>query len=216
MPLLIPELICLICVGALVKQFGHYVPYMVAGEVITIGGQVMLTQLKPNSGTLFWAASLVVTGFGVGMAMQLPYTAVATVLDDEDIPVGNAIAVLFYQLGGALFVSMGQTVTITTLIELVTRRLPEMPVQEVINAGATDLQSIASSPEQLELLKSIWNEAISRTMILAAAVAGASVPFTLGMEWLNAIKVANDRKELREGPAKEVTSSDEATFKSAV
>lgn len=174
MPFLVPELICVIFVGALVKQFGYYVPYMVAGELITIGGQTMLTQLKPDSSTLYWAASLVVTGLGVGMAMQLPYTAVALVLDDKDIPVGNAIAVLCYQLGGALFVSMGQTVTITTLIELIPRLLPVILPQEVINAGATKLRSIASTPEELALLRYIWNKAVSRTMILVGCVASAN------------------------------------------
>ena len=40
--------------------------------------------------------------------------------------------------------------------------------------------------------------AISRTMILAAAVVGVSIPFTLGMEWLNAKKVALAKGEVLE------------------
>lgn len=35
-------------------------------------------------------------------------------------------------------------------------------------------------------------------MILAAAVVGAAIPFTLGMEWLNANKVAKAKGEVLE------------------
>lgn len=162
-PLLVPQLIALISVGALVKAFGYYVPYMAMGELICIGRQSMLTQLKPDTSTVYWAASLVVAGLGSGMAMQLPYTAVAVVLDDEDIAIGNAIAVLFYQLGGAVAISLGQTITISTILNLVSQRLPEIPGQLIITMGAARLSEIASTPEALAIIRDIWNTAIART-----------------------------------------------------
>ncbi|KAK7949384.1 efflux pump antibiotic resistance protein [Apiospora aurea] len=195
-PLLLSQLVSLIVVGAIVKQFGLYVPYMIAGELICIGGQAMLTQIRRDTSTLYWAASFVVSGLGPGMAMQLPYTAVAVVLSDDDIPVGNAIAVLFYQLGGAIFISTGQTVIITTILDLDPQRLPGLPAGAVLAAGAANLPTLAQSPEQLVVLQDIWNSAIVRTIIMTTAVVGAAVPFTLGMEWLNAVKVAEKRKNV--------------------
>lgn len=192
---LIPQFACLIITSLVVKKTGHYVPYMLLGELICIGGQTMLTQLHPTSSTVYWAASLVVTGLGSGMAMQLPYTAIPLVLSDEDIPVGNAIAVFFYQMGGAISISLGQTITLSTLIDLVPERLPDVPVQSVVDAGAANLASLGLSPTGLSTLQDIWNVAIVRTMILATAVVGAAVPFTLGMERLNANKIAAKRKE---------------------
>ncbi|OTA91517.1 hypothetical protein M434DRAFT_342951 [Hypoxylon sp. CO27-5] len=193
--LLVPQLVGLIAVGGIVKQFGYYVPYMVVGELICIGGQAMLTQLKSDSNTIYWAASLVVAGLGSGLAMQLPYTAVAVVLADEDIPVGNAIAVLFYQLGGAIAISLGQTILLSTILDLVPKRLPNIPAELVMSVGAANLSALASTPEDLRILREIWNTAITRTMILGTATVGAAVPFTLGMEWLNAVKVAEERKK---------------------
>lgn len=195
MALLIPQMISLIIVGAIVKQFGSYVPYMLVGELIAIGGQAMLTQLRPESSVAYWAASLVVAGLGTGMAMQLPFTAIALVLSDNDIPIGNAIAVLFQQLGGALFISLGQTVTITSLTSLTRKHLPEVSPQLVVSSGVGNLDAITSGPGELAVLRDIWNSAVTRTMILAVAVVAASVPFTLGMEWLNSIKVAAQRRE---------------------
>ena len=163
----------------------------------------MLTQLKPDTSTVYWAASLVVAGLGSGMAMQLPYTAVAVVLDDEDIAIGNAIAVLFYQLGGAVAISLGQTITISTILNLVSQRLPEIPGQLMITMGAARLSEIASTPEALAIIRDIWNTAIARTMILCVAVVGASIPFTLGMEWLNSIRASEERKKASESQQQE-------------
>ncbi len=53
---------------------------MIAGEIICIVGTGLLTRLEPKTSTVTWAASLVTTGIGMGMAMQLPYTAIQIVL----------------------------------------------------------------------------------------------------------------------------------------
>lgn len=55
-------------------------PYMFIGEFVCICGVALLTRLVPTSSKIFWAAALVVTGLGLGIAMQLPYTAVQIVL----------------------------------------------------------------------------------------------------------------------------------------
>jgi hypothetical protein len=52
----------------------------VVGELICVAGIAMLTQLSPTTGAALWASSLVVTGLGMGMAMQLPYTAIQVTL----------------------------------------------------------------------------------------------------------------------------------------
>jgi hypothetical protein len=57
------------------------VPYMVAGTMIASVGAGLLTTIDVAIPTMKWAAYLVVTGIGVGMAFQLPYTAVQAVLE---------------------------------------------------------------------------------------------------------------------------------------
>lgn len=56
------------------------VPYILAGDLICIVGTALLTQLHPHTRTVQWAAYLVVTGLGLGLAMQLPYTAIQVTL----------------------------------------------------------------------------------------------------------------------------------------
>ena len=54
---------------------------MILGEFICIGGTAMLTQLQSHTPTIAWAAYLVISGCGMGIAMQLPYTAVQVTLE---------------------------------------------------------------------------------------------------------------------------------------
>ena len=56
------------------------VPYMIVGQTICAIGAGLLTRLGLNTPTVDWAAYLVITGIGMGMSMQLPYTAVQVVL----------------------------------------------------------------------------------------------------------------------------------------
>ncbi|KAI0184114.1 major facilitator superfamily domain-containing protein [Xylaria flabelliformis] len=197
--LLLPQIVSLVLTGGIVKVTGDYIPWMIAGEVIAIGGQ-------PDSRTVFWAAGLAVSGFGTGMAMQLPYIAVALVLPDEDLPVGNALCLLFYQVGGAIAISAAQTIDVITLLELVPLRLPQLSPDAVIAHGAADLSALTPSAEALSILKEIWNLAIVRTMILSTALVGISLPLTFAMEWLNSVKVTEQRLKANE----EVVSNDDS------
>ena len=56
------------------------VPYMVLGEIICILGTAFLTRLEADTPTIAWASFLVIAGIGMGIAMQLPYTAIQIVL----------------------------------------------------------------------------------------------------------------------------------------
>ncbi|OJJ70255.1 hypothetical protein ASPBRDRAFT_129786 [Aspergillus brasiliensis CBS 101740] len=198
-PLMLTEMVALVIIGAVVKQWGHYVPYILAGDLICIVGTALLTQLHPHTRTVQWAAYLVVTGLGLGLAMQLPYTAIQVTLSAEDLPMGNAIAVLFYQLGGAIAIAMGQTVVLSTITEKLNGQIAGLTSHDVFEAGAANLQALAPTAADLAFLREIWNEGISRTMILSVALVAAAVPFTLGMEWLDAKRVARSRQAEEEG-----------------
>jgi hypothetical protein len=56
------------------------VPYMIVGQTISVVGAGLITRLDGATTTVVWASYLVITGIGMGMAMQLPYTALQVVL----------------------------------------------------------------------------------------------------------------------------------------
>lgn len=92
-------------------------------------------------------------------------------------------------------ISMGQTITISTIISEVPKQGLNIPARTVIDAGAYNLRVLVTSPESLAKLRLIWKVATVRTMILSVTLVGASIPFTLCMEWINAKKVTDSRKQ---------------------
>ena len=56
------------------------------------------------------------------------------------------------------------------------------------------LKQIAPTPEALEILRTIWNTAVARTMILSVALVAATVPFTLLMQWMDVNKVVKEKE----------------------
>lgn len=100
--MMIPQIVATVITGAIVSQWGYYVrhcisinyfqvllkltfhhqvPYMIAGAVISSVGAGLLTTIGPATSDVEWAAYLALTGFGIGMTLQLPYTAVQVVLE---------------------------------------------------------------------------------------------------------------------------------------
>jgi hypothetical protein len=57
------------------------VPYMIAGIFIATLTSGFLIRLNAYTSTVEWAALLVVNRLGMGMAQQLPYTALQAVLE---------------------------------------------------------------------------------------------------------------------------------------
>ena len=96
---------------------------------------------------------------------------------------------------------MGQTITINTIIKEVPKLTPSLPSSAMIIAGAASLKIVANAQEASIGLRLIRNIAASRTMILSVALVAASVPFTLGLESLNARKIADSRKQSAEAEA---------------
>lgn len=53
---------------------------MIAGTLLGATGTGLLTKIGLETTTVQWAAYLVTTGIGIGIGIQLPYTAVQVVL----------------------------------------------------------------------------------------------------------------------------------------
>ena len=56
------------------------VPFMIMGGCMGIVGTVLLTRIGIGTPTALWVTYLVVAGFGLGMGVQVPFTALQVVL----------------------------------------------------------------------------------------------------------------------------------------
>lgn len=78
--LVLPEIIAVVVVAAVVGKIGQYISFMVSGALIAAVGIGLLTRITVGTSTTEWAAYMVVSGLGIGMGINLPYTTLHVVL----------------------------------------------------------------------------------------------------------------------------------------
>ena len=98
------------------------------------------------------------------------------------MPVGNAVAIFFNTLGGALSVSIAQNIFSNTLVRKLPVYAPDVDVARVIAAGATHFRDFLT-PEQLPGVLLAYNKAVTTAFIMPIAVSGLAFLASLGMEW---------------------------------
>ena len=105
----------------------------------------------------------------------------------------------------SLGVPIGNALLIDGLRTEVPKLAPSISPEAVVRAGATDLQSLSSSPYILQGLREAYAIAISHVNIFLVVVICVSVPTACGMEWLNIKKVSAQREEEKASRTLEVS-----------
>jgi hypothetical protein len=141
----------------------------------------MIYTLKVNSSHATWIGYQIIAGFGSG-CIQLPFIAVQTVLPANQMPTGNAIAIFFNSLGGAISISIAQNIFSNTLVKEIPKLVPGLDPYVVINAGATHVRE-AVTKEQLKGTLEAYNKALTTAFILPIAVGGIAFLTSLLFEW---------------------------------
>ncbi|RJE22001.1 efflux pump [Aspergillus sclerotialis] len=165
LPFVLALVVAAIIGGLLTQRIGYYVPTM------------------PNTGHPRWIGLQVLCGFGIGIGMQQANLAAQTVLPRPDVPVGIALMFFAQQLGGAIFLAVGQSVFTHGLINGLTG-VNELNPGKVAEAGATQIRNMV--PESLlPKVLAAYNIALTQTWYISVGLMCASIVPTLCMEWKN-------------------------------
>jgi EmrB/QacA subfamily drug resistance transporter len=182
LPLILGVVICSVVAGGLVTTFGYYAPFMIASSVLMAIGAGLLTTFKVNTGHAEWIGYQALFGIGVGLGMQQILIAVQTALPAADIPTGTAIVMFFQTLGGALFISVGQNVFTNKLVSGLKAAVPDLDPAIVLRTGATELKTAIGEQYRDGVLKA-YNDALTNSYYVAAALATLSIVGSLAVEW---------------------------------
>ena len=183
LPMLIACVLMSIVAGAAVSTWGYYTPFMYLSGILISVGYGLITTFRPDTGRPIWIGYQIIAGAGVGFGMQQPLIAVQTVLDINDVPTGTAVVVFMQTLGGALFVSIAQNVFQNKLVQYIAEYLPELSDPRAILAiGATSVQQLVE-PSMLSGVTQAYNDALTKTFIVFAAMAVASMIGAAFTEW---------------------------------
>lgn len=190
LPVLLSLVVSSICGGIFVKKVGYYTPSLIASSVIMPIGLGLLTTFTPETGHAKWIGYQILFGLGLGLGMQQAMMAAQTVLDKKDVPTGVSLNFFSQQVGGAVFVSVGQNVLVNKLVSGL-RGTPGFDPAVVVNTGATEIKSEVA-PQFLALVKSVYNDAITDVFDVALALGCLTILGSLAMEW-RSIKAQKDR-----------------------
>ncbi|KAA8895635.1 major facilitator superfamily domain-containing protein [Sphaerosporella brunnea] len=184
LPLILGVTIFSIVAGGLTTWLGYYVPFVYLGCVLLCIGAGLLTTWQVDTKTSVWIGYQLLTGIGVGLAMQQPMIAAQTVLTQDDIPVGSASVIFFQTLGGALFISVAQNLFANELLTGILSKIPTMDRAMILGTGATQLTTTFPK-ETLPIIIHAYNAAITKAFRASIAMAILGTIFGMGLEWVS-------------------------------
>lgn len=98
------------------------------------------------------------------------------------MPSGNAVAIFFNSLGGAISISIAQNIFSNTLIKQLPAYAPNLDPALIIGAGATGLRAVTPDADLPGVLEA-YNISVTRTFILPIACGGIACLCSLLFEW---------------------------------
>jgi hypothetical protein len=113
--------------------------------------------------------------------MQQAGMAAQTCLAKKDVMTGVAIMFFFQGLGGAIFVSISQTIFTSSLIKYLGGFQGITP-QMIVHTGATELRNLVPA-QYLDLVLVAYNRALSDVFKVGLACACATIVAGFTMEW---------------------------------
>lgn len=180
-PLVLSLVVASITSGIITQKSGYYVPTMIMGPTILLVAEGLLTTFTPTTGSPHWIGYQFLAGFGVGLGMQTATLAVQATVDKKDVATGMAICFFAQQLGGAIFVSVGQTILSTILVSRLSE-IPGLDTMKILSTGATQLHNVVP-PQYFGLVVDAYNHAVTRIFIACLAVTAAQLICSFGIEW---------------------------------
>lgn len=125
-------------------------------------------------------------GFGGGLGMQVPVTAVQTVLADVDIPLGTAALILTQTLSGAIFLPVGQNLFQNRLVGGLESAVSGVDPAVVIANGASGLKTTMTQkygPDIALKILEVYNQALRECFLVCVILASLNIIAAVTMEW---------------------------------
>jgi MFS transporter, DHA2 family, glioxin efflux transporter len=183
--------------GFAVTKTGVYVPWMLLSGALTAVryGLISTLDIDDTLGKIIDYQTIASMDFG--FCIQMPFTAMRNVLKDDDIPIANALVVLFRGFGTLLSLSIGQAIFLQTLQQRLHADFPWTEVQTISDLGAGEVDSDHISNDTLPLVARVYNKSMQTTMYFAIAAA-IVVFFAASLVKWKKVDLSNRQKEDKE------------------
>ncbi|KAM5343406.1 hypothetical protein ACJ41O_011943 [Fusarium nematophilum] len=184
LPMLLGSMTFSLIAGFLVTVIGYSAPFMIAGAILTSIGAGLITTWTPGSPSSEWIGYQAIIGAGVGCSLQQALLVIQTVLSIQDIPMGASLITFLLNLGGAVFIAVGENLFSNKLVEDLAAKVPGLDPKIVVAAGATGFRKVVAS-DMIPGIVSAYNGALVRTFQMCTGLSAAMILGCLGLEWIS-------------------------------
>lgn len=132
--------------GFVITTTGDFQLVTLFGTVLATVGSGLIFTLAVGSGSGEWIGYQVLVGIGLGLCMQTAVIVAQAIVDPADLSTASALALFFQLLGGAVWLSVGQSIFTNKLI-LNLHKEASIDVGAVVAAGATELRKVLSGQD---------------------------------------------------------------------
>jgi hypothetical protein len=201
LPLLLATVLSSVVSGGLITAAGYYTPFLLGGAVLFCIGAGLLSTCTVSTHFAKLLGYQILIGIGGGFAFQIPIVAVQAVLPLGDVAIGTACVMFFQALGGALSVSIGQTVFKNGLIRGTRKFAPQVDPYALLMAGATEIRSVLARlglVDQLPGTLQAYMVGLTDCFRVVIVFAVAAVVTACFFEW-RSVKV----EEVKRSPARQ-------------
>lgn len=167
--------------GGSITRFGEYLPLFYLSSTFASVGAGLISTFRVDTGHPAWIGFQVIFGIGLGLGVQLPITIVQVSCPREDIAAATSLIVFCQILGGAVFIAVAQSVITSSLTHGLQQTVPDIASIVLKNLTATAWVSNVP-PEQVSLVRQIFNNALTSAWHIAAGMAAATVIAALGVK----------------------------------
>ncbi|KAI1139874.1 MFS general substrate transporter [Hypoxylon sp. FL0543] len=192
LPLVISLVVASMSSGVFIYRIGYYTPFMILGVCFMAVGAGMLNTLQVDTSTAKLIGYQILYGFGLGWASQVPNLAVQTVLPKRDIPIGTSLMFFSQLLSGSIFISVGQNVLDSQLIQRLSS-LPGFSPEMIQNSGVTMLTNLTASTKALVLIA--YDESLRQVFRVGLIIVCINLLGGLAMEWRSVKKNATTQEK---------------------
>jgi hypothetical protein len=169
--------------GIFVSKNGYFTAPAIVGCAIGTIGSGLISTIGPGTASSRWVGYEILASVGIGMSIQQGFTAIQIVLPLDEVAIGTAAVVAFQSLGGAIFVSVGNTILQNSLLSAADHNeLPGVDIDAVITAGASSFRNVVPA-EYLAPLLVVYNKALQKVFTAAIPMIGLAFISCLFLEW---------------------------------
>ncbi|OQE00157.1 hypothetical protein PENVUL_c057G02872 [Penicillium vulpinum] len=176
--------------GTLISVLGYYLPFLLAGGVISSIGYGLLSTLSATTPVAKWIGYQVLYGVGSGCTTAAPYIAIQSLVAPEQIPLAMAIIIFWQNIGAATSLIAANAIFSNSLRSELQKRATQISVSPdaIINIGVRSIRNLVSGSELTAVLAA-YAKSIDKVMYLGIAVSVAVLVFSPGLGWKDIRKV---------------------------